>query len=115
MHYGSLAALRRRLYVGASVSVLAAIGLANSAYAVDPDKAVDAIKTATPIKHVIIIVGENRSFDHIFATYVPKKREEDEKVRNLLSEGIVNADGSPGRNFAKAHRPAVRRMARRTT
>src|SRR5712675_255175 len=101
MHHGSLAALRRRLYIGASVSVLAAIGLANSAYAVDPDKAVDAISTATPIKHVIIIVGENRSFDHIFATYVPKQREQ--KVRNLLSEGIVNADGSPGKNFAKAH------------
>ena len=101
MHYNSLAGLRRRLCVGASVSVLAAIGLANSAYAADPDKAVDAIRTATPIKHVIIIVGENRSFDHIFATYVPKKPEE--KVRNLLSEGIVNADGSPGPNFAKAH------------
>ena len=28
----------------------------------DPDKAVDKIKTATPIKHVIIIVGENHSF-----------------------------------------------------
>ncbi len=27
--------------------------------------------TATPIKHVIIIIGENRSFDHVFATYVP--------------------------------------------
>jgi len=25
--------------------------------------------TATPIKHVIIIIGENRTFDHIFATY----------------------------------------------
>jgi phospholipase C len=26
----------------------------------------------TPIKHVIIIVGENRTFDHVFATYKPK-------------------------------------------
>jgi phospholipase C len=26
--------------------------------------------TATPIKHVIVIVGENRTFDHLFATYV---------------------------------------------
>ncbi len=26
----------------------------------------------TPIKHVIVIIGENRSFDHVFATYVPK-------------------------------------------
>src|SRR5260370_39760793 len=29
-------------------------------------------KTATPIKHVIVIVGENRSFDHLFGTYVPQ-------------------------------------------
>jgi len=57
--------------------------------------------TATPIKHVIIIVGENRSFDHLFATYTPKSKRE--SVLNLLSEGIVNADGSPGPNFAKAH------------
>ena len=64
----------------------------------DPDTSVDAIKTATPIKHVIIIVGENRSFDHLYATYVPKSRSE--KVLNLLSEGIINPDGSPGPNFA---------------
>jgi len=67
----------------------------------EPDRAVDHIKTASPIKHVIIIVGENRSFDHLYATYVPKSRRE--KVSNLLSEGIINADGSPGPNFAKAH------------
>ena len=65
-----------------------------------PDRVVDRIKTASPIKHVIIIVGENRSFDHLYATYVPKNR--GEKVLNLLSEGIVNADGTPGPNFAKA-------------
>jgi phospholipase C len=28
--------------------------------------------TTTPIKHVIVIIGENRSFDHVFATYVPQ-------------------------------------------
>ena len=61
----------------------------------------DPPPTATPIKHVVIIVGENRSFDHLFATYVPVQK--NEKVSNLLSEGIVNADGSPGPNFARAH------------
>jgi len=66
----------------------------------DLEKAVDELTTATPIKHVIIIVGENRSFDHLYATYVPKHRSE--KVLNLLSEGIINADGTPGPNFAKA-------------
>src|ERR1700735_3701624 len=61
-------------------------------------------ETATPIKHVIVIVGENRSFDHVFATYVPKKGE---KVWNLLSEGIVKADGTPGPNFYKAEQKAA--------
>ena len=58
-------------------------------------------ETASPIKHVIIIVGENRSFDHLFATYLPKN--DNESVKNLLSEGIINADGTPGPNFSKAH------------
>jgi phospholipase C len=31
--------------------------------------AADKGKTATPIKHLVIIFGENRSFDHYFATY----------------------------------------------
>src|SRR5258708_3456975 len=55
--------------------------------------------TATPIKHVIVIVGENRSFDHLFATYVPKTGE---TVNNLLSEKIIKADGTPGSNFSQA-------------
>jgi len=55
--------------------------------------------TASPIKHVIVIVGENRTFDHLFATYQPKAGE---TVNNLLSEGIIKADGSPGANFALA-------------
>src|SRR6201996_2045245 len=64
--------------------------------------------TATPIKHVIVIIGENRSFDHVFATYVPKKGN---TVWNLLSEGIVNKDGTPGPNFAKAEQSAAKDQA----
>jgi phospholipase C len=60
--------------------------------------------TTTPIKHVIVIIGENRSFDHVFATYVPKKGE---TVWNLLSEGIVKADGTPGPNFPIAEQKAA--------
>ncbi len=29
----------------------------------------DAVPTATPIKHLVVIYGENRSFDHYFGTY----------------------------------------------
>ena len=65
--------------------------------------AVSNIQAATtpvsPIKHVIIIIGENRTFDHIFATYQPKTGE---SVNNLLSENIVRADGTPGINYAAA-------------
>src|SRR6202050_5483925 len=55
--------------------------------------------TSSPIKHVILIIGENRTFDHVFATYQPRSGQ---TVLNLLSEGIVNVDGSPGPNFGLA-------------
>jgi len=55
--------------------------------------------TDTPIKHVIIIVGENRTFDHLFATYKPKYGE---SVDNLLSKKIINEDGTPGPHFSRA-------------
>jgi phospholipase C len=58
-----------------------------------PEKA-DQKKTETPIEQVIIIIGENRTFDNVYGTYVPKQG----TVWNLLSRGIVNADGSPGPN-----------------
>ena len=29
----------------------------------------DALATATPIKHLVVIFGENQSFDHYFGTY----------------------------------------------
>src|ERR1700733_15611881 len=62
----------------------------------------------TPITHVIVIIGENRSFDHVFATYEPAQGQ---TVRNLLSEGIVtlntNRHAVPGPNFEKAHQAAA--------
>jgi len=59
-----------------------------------------AASTATPIEHVIVIIGENRSFDHVFATYQPVHASE--KVLNLLSKGIVKRDGTPGPNYGEA-------------
>lgn len=57
------------------------------------------VKTRTPIKHVIIIIGENRTFDHVFATYKPVRGE---KVDNLLSKGIITDEGTPGPNYSLA-------------
>lgn len=59
----------------------------------------EARRTRTPIKHAIVIIGENRTFDHVFATYKPRHHQ---RVRNLLSLGIINEDGTPGPNYALA-------------
>ena len=56
-------------------------------------------QTATPIAHLIVVVGENLSFDNLFGTYEPRSNA---KIRNLLSQGIVNRDGSPGPEFSMA-------------
>jgi phospholipase C len=59
---------------------------------------VPASTTATPIKELIVVIPENRSFDNVFGTYVPPTGQ---NIWNLLSSGIVNADGSPGPNFGE--------------
>ena len=61
--------------------------------------AIAAAPTTTPIKHVIVIIGENHSFNNVFATYQPPKGQ---RIQNLLSEGIVTKNGTPGPNVAKA-------------
>ncbi len=55
--------------------------------------------TQTPIKNLIVVIGENTSFDMLFANFEPAAGA---KVKNLLSSGIVTADGKPGPNYAQA-------------
>src|SRR5262245_22411373 len=81
----------------ASASLIALVATATLAQADDRDARQGA--TRTPIKHVITIIGENRSFDHVFGLYSPRRGE---TVANLLSQGILNADGTPGPRFAQA-------------
>ncbi|MTD56788.1 phospholipase C [Amycolatopsis pithecellobii] len=52
---------------GVAVAVTTAVGGA-SAQPLQPQHA-EGIHTATPIKHVVVIFGENISFDHYFGTY----------------------------------------------
>ncbi|MDD2722795.1 MAG: alkaline phosphatase family protein [Methylovulum sp.] len=55
--------------------------------------------TATPIQHLIVVIGENVAFDTLYGAYKPAKGQ---AIKNLLSTRIINADGTPGVNFAKA-------------
>jgi len=92
----------------ASVALVQFMFGASLASAAPPPPASNDGNTTSPIKHVIVIIGENRSFDHVFATYVPKNGQ---TVNNLLSEGIIALDANknaiPGRNFEKAHQLAA--------
>jgi phospholipase C len=88
-----------------SFSLLAAtVGFADDKTK-DPDAA-DAVKTESPIKHVIILIGENRGTDHTFGVYKPKGKHQ--TISNILSKGIVNEDGTPGPNFSLAQQFQVK-------
>lgn len=88
----------KRKYLGLTSAVSVAIFGSLQPVAALAVTAANDNNTVTPIKHVIIVVGENRTFDHLFATYVPKKG----VVNNLLTKGIINADGTPGPNYSLA-------------
>ena len=75
-----------------TINVLAPIAAAQAQTAIPSNG-------GTPIKHLIVVVGENRSFDNVFATYVPPAGQ---SVWNLLSQGIVKTDGKLGPNAATA-------------
>ena len=57
------------------------------------------ITAATPIQHLIVVVGENVTFDTLYGAYQPPKGQ---TVKNLLSQGIINAKGQPGPYYLTA-------------
>jgi phospholipase C len=58
-------------------------------------------RTRTPVafQHVIVIIGENHSFDNLFGAYVPPSGQ---TISNLLSKGIITASGGAGLKFSQA-------------
>jgi phospholipase C len=81
---------RLRILLGASILAISPLAV--------PASGADR-QTTTPIEHLIVVIGENRGFDHIFGVYKPHAGQ---SIANLLSRGIVNEDGSPGPNFRAA-------------
>jgi acid phosphatase len=87
----SIVMLASSLFQGVPVS---AAGLTSS-QSISPE----AGNTATPIKHVIVIIGENHTFDNIFGTFQPIHGQ---SVNNLLSQGIVTCSGNLGQDAGLA-------------
>ena len=56
------------MFAALVASTIIASGLITQSLADNSNK-VKEPKTATPIQHLVIIFGENRSLDHYFATY----------------------------------------------
>ena len=80
--------------VSLTLSIVTALTPMTGALAKDKEDA--RPKTRTPVEHVIVVIAENRAYDHVFGAYVPRGHQQ---ASNLLSKGIVNADGSPGPHF----------------
>ncbi len=96
---------RGRFTVAAGLAAVAAVGLvsANTVFASAgtrnvPDR---SNKTASPIKHLVVIFGENVSYDHYFGTY-PKAKNTDgtkfvatsstPKNDNLVTSGLLTSN-----------------------
>ena len=84
--------LRGAVILATSIGILAPFGVV-------ADLSGGSQTTTTPIKHVIVVIGENRSLDHVYGTYRPRNGN---SILNFLSEGIVAQDGSPGPRFVQA-------------
>src|SRR5271155_2628454 len=103
----------RNAVICTSILALSFFGYAatgNSADAINSSDAMSSdiaasVTTESPIKHVIILIGENRGLDHTFGVYKPKGKVQ--TISNILSKGIVNEDGSPGPNYGLAAQYAV--------
>src|ERR1700753_2464054 len=99
----------------AAILAVGALVVANGPVAVAKDKstvtdAVNALPTKTPIKHLVVIFNENRSFDHYFGTYPNALNVEGEPrfvaakgtqtdINNLLSSPAL-LDNNPNLNPA---------------
>ncbi|MDD5577908.1 MAG: alkaline phosphatase family protein [Methylobacter sp.] len=81
--------LKKLTALGVSVTLL-------SPYCAVAGQSHSHAETETPIEHLIVIVGENHTFDNIYGAYQPKNRQ---KVSNLLAKHIINKDGTPGPAF----------------
>ena len=108
-NHGGLSDWDKRFHLNRFLKLFAEVEAGKNNKDKDPS---NGVKTASPIKHVIVLIGENRGLDHTFGVYKPKGK--GETISNLLSKGIVNEDGYAGPEL-RAWRSSTRsRRSRRT-
>jgi phospholipase C len=96
------------LAVGTTLAVNGPVAVAKDKGTTTVTETVDALPTKTPIKHLVVIFNENRSFDHYFGTYPNALNPEGEprfepnkntptQINNLLSSPAL-LDNNPNAN-----------------
>ena len=80
----------------------------------------ESAHTTTPIKHVIVIFGENISFDHYFATYPHATNPQGEpafhakddtpRANNLLTGGLLDRKSELHAALPHGHRRPLRHL-----
>src|ERR1700727_2712117 len=96
------------LAVGTTLAVNGPVAVAKDKGTTTVTDTVDALPTKTPIKHLVVIFNENRSFDHYFGTYPNALNVEGEprfepakatptQINNLLSSPAL-LDNNPNAN-----------------
>ncbi|HMF41928.1 MAG TPA: alkaline phosphatase family protein [Polyangia bacterium] len=95
--------MTRRFILAPTALALCSISFSAPASA-DSDGDSASRKTASPIKHVIVLIGENRSFDNVYGTYDPRPGQ---SVSNLRTSKIVREDGSLGSRASLAAQVAL--------
>ena len=100
---------RSRRLAAVELACAMALGVPVGAMANSQANVAENVQTATPIKHVIVIFGENESFDHYFATYPyatnPKgepafhARRDTPRANNLLAGGLLDQNPNSTQPF----------------
>lgn len=95
---GGMRRLAAAALPGIALAALATLAVLDAPRALAAPHAAGA-RPRTPIRHLIVFVGENRTFDSVFGVYEPRGGA---TVDNLLARGIVTREGLPGPNYALA-------------
>ena len=85
------------------------LAMPSGLFAAPDNAAAESAPTTTPIKHVIVIFGENISFDHYFGTYPHATNPQGEpafhakddtpRANNLLSGGLLTENPNSTQPF----------------
>ena len=99
--------MKKLLFAASAAGMLLALTACGSS---DSGSVQDKVATTTPIKHLVVIYGENISFDHYFATY-PTATNPAGEPKFTAAAGTPSVNGLSGACSPPTPTPPTWRMA----